>query len=106
MKNNKQQTRIETPIRFFYPTADNWHPNFPRDTVEFRVHVYYNDNKSSGMIRICVSGADDTGMEKDIRLPPSDYPSKLEEIRHWCQYEIPNPVTKEWLLTKGGFHWW
>lgn len=61
---------VETPIVMSYPTSDYLCPNLPRDTVEFRVHVWYNVKSSdNGMIRISVSGADDTGMERDEHLP-------------------------------------
>lgn len=105
-KRNKIQTRIENPIRFFYPTSDGWHPNFPRNTVEISVYVYYNpDNiaKSipNGMIRIVVRGADDTAMDKDIRLHISEYEAKLKELRFWLENSLPNPLTKAWLKTHG-----
>lgn len=99
MKRDKRQPRIETTIRFLHPTSDSWSPSFGQEhrydnppvtsflcNVEFRVHLYYNPDKvgiiTDGLIRICVSGADDTGMEKDIRVSVSEYPAKLEEIRY------------------------
>ncbi len=108
-KPKKLQRRIETPIYFSYPTSDDWHPNFPRDTVEFRVHLYYNcypeGTKPDGMIRISVSGADDTGMERDERLPMSEYDKRLAEIRSWLEHKLPNPITKDWLRSQG-FQMW
>ncbi len=111
MKKNKtaSQRRIETPIRFFYPTSDNWCPNFIRNTVEVSVHVYYNPLLTGtiphGLIRICVTGADDTGMERDERLPIEQYETRLKEIATWCEYRLPNPLTMEWLRGQGFQRW-
>jgi hypothetical protein len=105
----KSIRRIETPISFYYPTSDDWCPNFPRDTVEFRVHVFYNCYMSTkphdGMIRICVGGQDDFGMERDERLNMSEYETRLEEIRYWLEHKLPNPVTQNWLRTQGFRIW-
>ncbi len=106
MKKNKIQRRIENPISFFYPTSDDWSPNFARNTVQFRVYLYYNCiDDQKGMIRIVVSGADDTGMEKDESLPVADYDKRLAEIRSWLENMIPNPVSKNWLLQQGFKRW-
>lgn len=92
---------IKNPIRFFYPTSDDWAPNFPRNCVEITVHVYYTSiDPAKGMIRIVVRGADDTLMEKDYFLPESEYDSKLEEIKSWL-HKLPNPLTQKWLETQG-----
>lgn len=101
-KKNKFSPRgIENPIRFFYPTSDDWYPNFPRNTVEVAVHVYYNVlDYNKGMIRVVVRGADDTLMVKDTNLPVAEYENKLAEIRKWIQ-RLPNPLTKAWLLSDG-----
>jgi hypothetical protein len=105
----KIRRRIESPISFLYPTSDDWSPNFPRDTIRIRVHLYYDcypvGTVPDGMIRISASGADDTGMEKDERLPMSEYDKRLEEIRYWCDNSLPNPITKEWLLNQGFKYW-
>lgn len=103
------ERRIETPFSLTYPTSDNWRPNFPRNTVEIRVHVYYNcipeGTVPNGMIRVCVSGADDTGMERDERLDISEYESRLKEIGDWLAYKLPNPLTMAWLRTQGFKMW-
>lgn len=99
VKNNKR--RIEHPISFFYPTSDDWSPNFPRNCVEITVHVYYTSiDPKKGMIRIVVRGADDTSMEKDIFLPESEYDSKVEELKGWF-HKLPNPLTQKWLEIQG-----
>lgn len=105
-KKKKNRTRIECPIRFLYPTSDDWHPNFPRNTVEVRVYLYYNilwvhKRETNGMIRICIGGADDSTMERDEYLNESDYEGRLAEIRKWCEHMLPNPLTQAWLRTQG-----
>lgn len=94
------------PIVFFYPTSDDWHPNFPRDTVEIKVYAYHTSiDPAKGMIRICVSGADDTGMNRDEVLPVSDYEARLKELKRWLDNDLPNPLTKKWLLSNGFQYW-
>lgn len=44
------------------PTPEDWYPNYPENMV--RISAYWNVEKSWG--RICVRGADDTGMERDF----------------------------------------
>lgn len=106
-KNKKNRSRIECPIRFLYPTSDDWRPNFPRNTVEVRVYLYYNiqwvsRRDTNGMIRISIGGDNiNATMEKDEYLNESDYEARLEEIRKWCEYMLPNPLTQAWLRTQG-----
>lgn len=100
-RKNKNRLRVEIPIRGFYPTSDDWSPNFPRSTVEYCVHVWYNGKK--GMIRIVFRGADDTGMEKDFYIPESEYADKLKEIKYWIDYQLPNPITKSGYLTRDSY---
>lgn len=100
-RNRGSNRTIENPIRFFYPTSDDWSPNFPRNCVEVAVYAYYTSiDPNKGMIRIVVRGADDTLMEKDMFLPESEYDNKLKEVQFWCN-GLPNPLTKEWLRTQG-----
>jgi len=88
---------------FRYPTSDDWSPNFPRDCVEFRTHLYFNEAGELSMVRICVSGEDDTGMEKD--MPCLDNSTDmLRSALNWFS-TVPNPVSKEWLISQG-FHYW
>lgn len=107
MKKDKRQPHIKTTFEFMWPTSDDWSPNYPRNCVRFAVYAYHNpDNVGvipSGMIRLCVGGTDDSQMEKDIRLPETQYEEKLTEIKLWID-KLPNPVTKEWLLNQG-FVW-
>ena len=100
------QHRIETPIQFFYPVKEDWYPNFPRSTVRISVYLYFNvkwvqKRDTNGMIRIAVSGADDTAMAKDEYLNVSQYSIRLPEIQYWCDFSLPNPLTKSWLLSQG-----
>lgn len=93
--------KIDCPIKFFYPTSDDWHPNFPGNTVRISVYVYYTStDPKHGMIRISVNGADDTLMEKDMHLPEAEYESELDKIREWIKI-IPNPVSMKWLESQG-----
>lgn len=75
--------------QFYWPTIDEWYPNFPRNTV--RVSVYRAES-SKEPHRICVWGADDFGMELDTR--------DVTLIRRIVR-ELPNPLTIEWLKGRG-----
>jgi hypothetical protein len=118
MKRDKIKPTIEHPISFYYPTSDDWSPSFGQlpsyrcpDKIGFlcnvhiSVYLYYNPDKvgtmPDGLIRIVVSGADDTMMGKETRCPISEYEAKLKEIRHWCDHLLPNPLTMDWLKTQG-----
>lgn len=93
--------KIDCPIRFFHPTSDNWHPNFPENTIEIEVYLYYTSiDKNKGMIRISVRGADDTSMERDEILPEAMYQQRLTEIQQWCK-DLPKPFTMAWLKENG-----
>lgn len=48
--------------REFRPTTDDWYPNWPGDMVYIRMCPL-----SNGLFRVCVWGADDTGMEIDVK---------------------------------------
>ena len=87
---------IRTVTRFFYPTCDDWSPCFPRQTVQVSLTAY-----SFGMFRMVVRGADDTSLEKDIRLPPGEMPAKEQELLAWLQNRLPNPLSKAWLREQG-----
>ena len=45
----------------FIKASDNWYPNYPNDEVELSFLKL-----TSGDYRVCVWGADDCGMEKDM----------------------------------------
>ena len=109
-KRDKCRPWVENPIQFMYPTSDNWHPNFPRNCVEVSVYLYFNpDNIAHSfrdkVIRISIGGADDTGMEIDYEPSPAEYEATLEWVRHFVLYELPNPLTKKWLLEHGFQSW-
>ena len=68
----------------FLPTLDDWYPNYPRHTVRCSL-VQLPTTKE---YRVCVWGADDTGMERDFE----SYDEAKEE------YDLlPNPITKDYL---------
>lgn len=73
------------------PTVDDWHPNFPGDCV--RVSSYARPEES--WWRICVWGADDTGMERDF-----DSVEKFEAALR----RLPSVIAMADLLA-AGFQW-
>lgn len=48
----------------FYPTSDNWFPNYPNDCV--KVTLSETKHKDSVTFRVCISGADDFAMYYDV----------------------------------------
>ena len=56
------------------------------------------------VLRVCVWGSDDAGMELDSDpVPVKDVPARAAELVRFAR-SIPNPVTQEWLLDHG-FQW-
>jgi len=68
-------------------TSDQWYPNYPGDTVKVRV-----TRLSDGKWRVSVWGADDDGMECDLRL--QDEALALFEA-------LPKVITKADLTARG-----
>jgi hypothetical protein len=71
----------------YLPTTDDWYPNFERNTVECSL-LKLRD----GMFRVCIWGADDTGMERDFE-------SQMDAKAMFKA--LPNPVTRDWLKAQG-----
>jgi len=55
--------KFEESIRVRVKTSDDWHPNHKGDLVE----VSYLGKLPDGNSRVCVWGADDLGMEYDVK---------------------------------------
>ncbi len=105
-KRSKTSPWFEKILSFFYPTSDDWYPNFPRNCVEVRLSVSHNPDKvgsiPNGRILIVVSGADDTSLEKDWFIEEAtERLSKVEELKIWLKFRLPNPLTKAWLKEQG-----
>ena len=101
--NNKSRPFIGHLDSFRHPTSDDWSPNFPRDCVEFQIYLYFSNEGSPSMIRVCVRGADDTGMEADFECKGNSI-EVLRYVLNWLN-KIPNPVSKAWLLSEGFRRW-
>ena len=69
----------------YLPAVEDWYPSF--QCVRCSIMPL-----STGQTRVCVWGADDTGMERDFDTP---------EAAKAVYEEIPSPVTREWLEEKG-----
>ena len=102
-KRPKNRTPITTTLRERYmPTTDDWHPNFPRDTVLVRLIEYTAPSKDDQhMLRATVRGMDDTVMEMDIRVPANELDATRTSLLHLVDHELPNPLTRAWLATRG-----
>lgn len=72
-------------------TNEDWYP-----TVNGQLKLLVIRSTHSSMIRICIWGGDDFGMEKDYTLSGITF----EEAR-WEAYAIPEPITVEWLEQNG-----
>lgn len=97
LKKNKPPPVIIERYETYYPTSDDWAPNFPRNTVRIAVMLW----SSLTLVRVCIWGADDVGMEKDIVVLPSSANSIFEQQILFVNNNLPNPLTKEWLLDNG-----
>ena len=100
MRRPKVAKKITTLATFFWPTSDQWHPNFPRDTVLVRLSEQKTGEES--FIRLSVWGADDDGMERDwFAHNRTEIKQSLLEAKRLTA-DLPNPLTKRW-LTEHGF---
>ncbi len=106
-KRDNSGSKSERILSFFYPTSDDWAPNFPRDCVEVSLSVYTNPNqawgiKEHGRIRIVVGGADDRSMERDCIIEDeAERLAKVAELKYWLEHKLPNPITQDWLAKQG-----
>lgn len=99
MKRPGKPSRVITTHRkFFYPTIDDWYPNFPRDTVEITVHDQTKGDEV--FIRISVWGYDVCGMEKDFHVSLAEKLATLKQVIKLAD-NLPNPITKVWLKSQG-----
>ena len=87
------KSKIVLHLDFYWPTIDDWHPNWERDTVRVRVTTLLD-----GTLRISVWGADDDGMERDT---PSPSHEEVQRQIRWAKTQLPNPLTKRWLTEQG-----
>lgn len=106
----KQRPWVETPVSFSYPAAVDWEPHpgrCIRETVEIRLTAYYNPDHigTDGLLRLSVMGHRvNAVLVKLFRLPRGSYPAKVQELTHWLERDLPNPLSVAWLQTQG-FHW-
>lgn len=77
------------------PTSDNWHPNYPNDTVRGRIITDMSDDS----LRICFWGADDFGMELDI--PPDEWDA--ETVKKWERWMNTLSLVTVDMLKEMGF---
>jgi len=101
-KRPKNRIPVTTLRERHMPTTDDWHPNFPRDTVLVRLIEYMAPRKDGQhMLRATVRGMDDTIMEKDVRVPANELAATRAFLIHLVDHELPNPLTRAWLATRG-----
>lgn len=62
-KNKQYQNFIDKYSKIYIPTNDDWHGNYPFNTVA----LIYIGELSDGTFRVLVTGNDDTGFEKDYK---------------------------------------
>ena len=98
MTKNKQQRVITTHRDLYWPTSDEWYPNYQRNTVRVRIHDQTTGDNV--FVRVSVWGADDCGMERDVYVVLHD---KQRVIKELCALvdSLPNPLTKTWLRSQG-----
>lgn len=96
---------IDLVREFYYPTTDNWAPNFPRDTVRVALYMYPpsldRDRKKVVHFKLVVSGADDTMVARYSQVPVSEASAERKALTKWLDLRLPNPLTLAWLLSQG-----
>lgn len=86
----------------YVPTLDDWHPNFPRNTVRVRLTERPHPAGHGPTFRISVWGADDEGMEKEIRCAAASAVAGTRDgLRKLVEHGLPNPLNRDWLEAHG-----
>jgi hypothetical protein len=89
----------ENRVTIMVKVTDQWFPNFPNSMVEVSAMILHDGLT----VRVCVWGADDHGMERDVLCSSGgearrlfrksvDYIEKLKEIE---------PINQEFLTSEG-----
>jgi hypothetical protein len=92
-KRPKPKSKLECHLDIYWPTNDDWCPNYERDTVRVRVTTLLD-----GSLRVSVWGADDLGMERDIQNPSHE---TVQQQIKWVKTQLPNPLSQAWLRAQG-----
>lgn len=93
-----KRTKIKQHREHFWPTSDDWYPNFERNTV--RVRISSTVTGGQAWARLSVWGADDDGRETDRHCRTADLPAVVRELNKLAD-SFPNPITKRWLERNG-----
>ncbi len=92
-----------------YPTTDDWYSTFPNGTVEIHVTLnpgktYKDKNRKQDLPCVIVSfwGNDDFYLTKKITCESLKKAEELyAEKLKWIEFDLPNPVTQDWLRNQG-----
>jgi hypothetical protein len=86
-----------THRQFYYPTQDEWYPNFVRNTVFISFYERVHNNPQGKItFHISIWGKDDHGMERFWTVPNIDRDITYLEINKFIN-NLPNPLNKDWL---------
>ena len=90
----------------FFILSKKWHgETWPRQTVRISLFLYSNPDGVGGIpdnqIRVSVYGTDSQSMVRDEIIEAKNKAERLKQIEHWMEYELPNPINQEYLVTHG-----
>jgi hypothetical protein len=86
--------------QFYWPTLDDFRPNFPRNTVCIRLWDMTSNNNSH--IQISVYGPEvGLSIRKYCSVTNEKDKQKVLDDYHKVINNLPNPITIEWLLKHG-----
>lgn len=89
----------------FIKVDDNWYPTFPNNQVNMSLIFNYfklNKTDSNKLVRCCVWGADDFGLEIDFESESlNELKDKFLEWKKYLYDEIPEITNKEYFYNLG-----
>jgi len=82
--------------------TDDWYPNYPDNKVKLSIFLSYKPRIDHYLVRMCVWGADDTGMELDFTS--RDYDTLKYHYDIWKKHvfdKVPDGVNMQWFFEHG-----
>ena len=93
--NKNHKNRVTLTVK----AADQWYPNFPNDMVEVSAMIL----RDGLTVRVCVWGADDHGMERDVLCSSGGEARRLfrESVDYIRKLKELEPIDQEFLISEG-----
>jgi len=100
----KKKIKIETVrIEKLITTTDDWYPNFEEDKVRLSLsNIRGSNNRQWDIVRICVWGNDDFGLEMDFEGGTEiENEAKFNFWKEKIYDKVPEPCTQDYFYNLG-----